>query len=411
MEKKKATQKSIKENNIGLMLKKIRDEGSISRIKLSKTTKLAKSSISDIVSYLIKKGLVSESEKAESKIGKKPILLKFNNDSFYILAIDIGQDNLMVALANSVGRIVQRVETINYPKKNRAEILDSIFFNIDKVLINSKSVQDKIKILSVGTHGVVDPRTNIITKAPYLKDWSGVNLVKILGDKYKKKVSINNSVNLGAIGEQWKNYPAIKNLIYIDIDHGIGAGIIIDSQIITGYDGTAGEISYLPILRKGDFEKLKNNKLELGIFENQLDIKGITRTVKKSLLKNKNIDLINNKKIDRINFDDICIDYINSSNGPIKEIIDNEIIKVLAIGISAIISIVASKLIIINGDILKFGEEFFRKLEKNVHAITPFKRNIVLSKLKKDAHIYGAVRNGIDYLNNLLYNDFYSLID
>jgi len=407
MENKKATQESIKEHNVGLILRNIKEEEQITRIKLNRKTGLAKSTVSDLVNFLISKKVVFEGKKAESKIGKKPTILKFNKNYLLTIAIDIGIENITVVLANSFGEIIYKVNRKNSPRKDRNQILNNIFSIVDKLLKNSDISIGKIYLYSIGTHGVVNPKSKIVTHAPYLANWSGIDLVKIFNKKYKKKVILENSVNLGAIGEQWRNYKDIKNLVYLDIDYGIGAGIIINNKIVTGNRGTMGEISYLPILKKYNYKKLKENKFELGLFESQVDVGGITNKLKDELIKLKKNSRLNfPKKINEINFNIICDYYNDNSDNFIKDLIDNDIIKILAIGIASIISIIDTEIIVINGDILKLGNKFINKLKKGIYDITPFKPKIVVSKLKENAHIEGAIKNGINYLNNLLYNHF-----
>lgn len=411
MENKKATQESIKEHNIGLVIKNIKEEEQITRIKLYKLTGLAKSTISDLVNFLIEKKVIFEDKKAESKIGKKPTTLKINKNYLFILGIDIGIDSITIALANFFGEIIYKIREKNYPNKDRKQILDCIFFAIDKFLKNSGISLKKIYLFSISTHGLVNPKSKIVTHAPYLANWSGIDLIKIFNEKYKKKIILENCKNLGAIAEQLKNYKNINNLVYVEINHGAGAGIIINNRLITGDSGTMGEISYLPVLKKYNYKKLKENKFELGLFESQVDVDGIISKVKEEFKKlEKNKKTIFFKNINEINFNTICDYYNDNSKNFIKDLINNDIIKVLAIGISSIISIIDTEIIVINGDILKFGDKFIDNLRTKIYDITPFKPKIVTSKLKEDAHIEGAVINGINHLNDLLYNNFLSFL-
>ena len=411
MKIKKATQESIKEHNIGLILRNIKEEEQITRIKLNKTIGLAKSTVSNLTNFLIRKKVIFEDKKAESKIGKKPTILKFNKNYFFLVAVDISIENITVALANSFGEITYKIKRKNYPKKDRNQILNNIFSAVDKLLKNLDISLKKIYIFSISTHGVVDPISKIVTHAPYLTNWSGIDLVKIFKKKYKKEVILENCKNLGATAEHWKNYKDINSLVYLEIDHGIGAGIIINNKIVTGNKGTMGEISYLPILKKYNYKKLKENKFELGLFESQVDVGGIINKAKDKFIKLKEI----NKpglpvNINEINFDTICDYYNDASDNFIKDLIDNDTIKILAIGIASIISVIDTEIIVINGDILKLGNKFIDKLKREIYSITPFKPKIVVSKLKEDAHIEGAIKNGINYLNDLLYNHFLSLL-
>ncbi len=405
---KKATQTSIKEHNIGLILNYVKENEFISRIKLSRVTGLAKSTISDLVSYLIDKEVLFESKKIESKLGKKPKILKFNKNIFYILAVNIGIGYITVAVSNLFGELLTKVKKANDAKDSRKNILQNIFNTIDEALEKSGIPWEKIYLVSVGTHGVVDPVTKIVTHAPYFKNWSGINLYQVFKNKYNKDVIVENGVNLGAIGEQWKQYKDTDNLIYLNIHYGVGAGLIINGRLEIGKHGSSGEISYLPIIMNCDFEKLKKNTLELGLFESQVDIIGITNKIKSQIMKNS----INNnltREVEDINFNYICKFYNDHNDNFIQEIIENEVLKILAIGISCIITIIDTEVIVINGAIINLGEKFIDKLKKTIYSIVPFKPKIEVSSLKKDAAILGAVKYALNYMDDLFYNHFFSI--
>jgi len=410
MKRKKATQESIQEHNLGLILRLIKENKNFSRARLSIETGLSKSTISGLVDILIGKKIMTEGDKINSSRGKKPTILQFNKTYCYIIAINIGINFFTVAITDLYGDILYKIKQKNFPEKNKDEMLDNLFNTIEKALDNSRISIEDVYLFSIGTHGIINPETKKILFAPYLPKLRGINLVEIIKEKYKKKSIIENSVNLGALGEHWKNYSNINNLIYILIHYGIAAGIIIDNELAIGTNGSMGEIAYLPILKKYDSKKIKENKLELGLFESQVDIVGITNTVRRKLKNQEDLSGIEiNKNIDRIDFNDICKYYNRPGGNPIKEIIDNDIIKMLALGIASVIAVIDTKIIIINGRIIELGDSFFNKFKKEIYDITPFKPEIVISKLKKDASITGEIKFGLNYMDDLLYNRFFSL--
>lgn len=409
---KKATQKSIQEQNIGLIIKNIIESESSARINLSQNTKLAKSTISVLTRLLIDKNIIYENKKAESKIGKKPTLLEFNKKYCFIIAINIGVDTINGALVNIFGEKLFIINKKNYPKNTRSEILNNIFVTIEDLLKKANINIDKIFLFSLGTHGIVNPKTKIITNAPFLPGWNGINLIKIFKSKYNIEVLLEKDVNFGAIGEHWLNYKDIKNLIFIDINNGVGAGIILDNNIMLGNEGRMGEIAYLPIESTNNFKMLKKNKQELGIFESQINTNAIIRTIKDTYNK---LDNKEKKKFiefsKEIDFNTICILYNKNNMNFVKNIIDNYIINLIALGIASIIAIIDIEIIIINGDIIKLGNSFIDKLTKRVREISPFKTKLLYSQLGHYAPLEGAIKNGIDYLRNKFYNNFFSILE
>ena len=410
MQRKKATQESIQEHNLGLILRFIKENKNFSRVGLSLKTGLSKSTISGLVDILISKKLITEGDKINSSRGKKPTTLQFNEIFCYVIAINIGIKFITVAITDLYGEIIYQIKKKNFPKKEKDKILDNLFNIITEAIENTGIRFEDIYLFSIGTHGIVNPETKKILFAPYLPKLKGANLVEIIKEKYKKEVIIENSVNLGTLGEHWKNYSDINNLVYIYIHYGIAAGIIIDNKLAIGTNGSMGEIAYLPILKKYNSKKIKNNRLELGLFESQTDIIGITNKVRRVLKDQKKSSETEIKKnIGSINFDDICRYYKSSGYNLIKKIIDNETIKLLAIGVASLIAVIDTKIIVINGGILDLGDNFFNKFKKEIYEITPFNPDIEISKLRKEAPILGAIKLGLNYMDDLMFNRFFSL--
>ncbi len=157
-------------------------------------------------------------------------------------------------------------------------------------------------------------------------------------------------------------------------------------------------------------KKIRENKREMGLFESQVDIVGITNTVRRELQKQKSsLGIILDKDIDKIDFDDICKYYNSPEDNLVKKIIDGDIIKMLAIGIASLIAVIDTEVIIVNGRIIELENNFIDKFRNAIYDITPFKPRIVISDLKKDASILGEIKFGLNYMDDLLYSRFFSL--
>lgn len=410
MERKKATQESIKERNLGLILKLIKENKNFSRAKLSTKTGLSKSTISGLVDTLINKGIIAEGDKINSSRGKKPTLLKFNKNYCYIAAINLGIKFMTMVIADLSGEIIYRNKEKNFSINSVSNILKKLFSLVEKALGNTKIDIEDIYLFSIGTHGIVEPATSKVLFAPYLPELQGVNLAELIKEKYNKEVIIENSVNLGALAEHWKRKDEIKNLVYLFLHYGIAAGVIIDNKLAVGVNGSMGEIAYMPILKRHDSKKIKRNKPGLGLFESQVDITGIINTIKEELKKHEGptgLDI--DEDINKIDFDDICKYYNKPGNNIIKKTVNGDIIKLLSLGIASLISVIDTEVIIINGRMIDLGEDFINRLKHEVYSITPFKPDIVVSDLKKDASIMGEIKFGLNYMDNLFYSNFFSL--
>jgi predicted NBD/HSP70 family sugar kinase len=78
--------------------------------------------------------------------------------------------------------------------------------------------------------------------------WQGINIATHLEDAFARPVFVDNDANLGALAELWWGAgSAVKDLAYIKVATGIGAGLIIDGSIFRGSAGVAGEIGHTSI--------------------------------------------------------------------------------------------------------------------------------------------------------------------
>src|SRR5574339_899930 len=90
------------------IMRALRRQGRISRTEISNITGWSKAKASQEIRSLVNKGYLVEVGEGVSQGGRKPRLLKINNQLGYIAGIDIGATSLDIALADVTGLILQR---------------------------------------------------------------------------------------------------------------------------------------------------------------------------------------------------------------------------------------------------------------------------------------------------------------
>jgi predicted NBD/HSP70 family sugar kinase len=81
-----------------------------------------------------------------------------------------------------------------------------------------------------------------------LPKWAGYNIASHLQRSFERPVLVDNDANLGALAELWWGAgSSARDLAYIKVATGVGAGIIIDGRIFRGSGGIAGEIGHTSI--------------------------------------------------------------------------------------------------------------------------------------------------------------------
>ena len=96
----------MKEWNRILVIDQIRVAQGISRSQIADSTGLGLSSLTKIVDELIEEGLVYEVGKGISKGGRRPVLLRINEDFGYVIGVKIEHDRLIFCRSNLGAQIV-----------------------------------------------------------------------------------------------------------------------------------------------------------------------------------------------------------------------------------------------------------------------------------------------------------------
>ncbi|MBN1299205.1 MAG: ROK family transcriptional regulator [Actinobacteria bacterium] len=387
---KKYNQQYIKARNKGRILKLLIEKGPMSRAAISKELDIVRSTVSESVNELIKINVIEEGKKVSGNIGKRPTLMYFNKNLYYFVAVVISPYGINIALVNLSGDIINE-DLLEYPDNYNAEdILGSAVKRIKEMLDNIPINLEDIAFISLGSPETISKKTGKIRWAPYIKDWVGVDLKSFFENVFKVDVILKDHVKLETLGEQWRSFNNISNMIYLVITKGIGAGVVIDGKIREGYNGYLGEIAFLPLAEKIDYQAIANHDKNLGYFESKCDIIKIRNIV-------ETYSRENNLKINAEDFSTVANLYNNDFK--IRELINESIIKTMALGIAAMIIIMDPEIVVINGEIIDFGEDFLELLKAEVYKLIPFKRQILFSKLKEKSGLYGAVKNGLDWID------------
>ena len=395
--------------NTSIIFNYLKSNEPISRVEISRHLNISPPAVSRVINFLINEGFVSESEKKVTRSGKRPIMLAIKQDKFHVIGIDLGKEKLSFALTNLKSGLIKKMHG-----QRISEDLD-----IAKVLINElkqfissgdnnlkKGAKlENIKGIGIGVPAAVDTLTGRITGASHYTRWEGLNFKELIEKELKIPVFIDNDVNLSCLAE--KNYgigKKCKNLVFLEISNGVGAGIMIENNLLRGKTGFAGEIGYM-VLDFKFFNEGQNN----GMF----------------LEKHSSLEAVRAKLLNAIRSGEDNIPEnlkAGSTHGELMPelvcraameedifctALINEMVNGLSMGISNLILTLNPEMIILGGDIcnmpgreILFLNPIVKKISKSVPENIP---EIFFSMLGEDTGIIGASHMAI---NNLLIKEF-----
>jgi glucokinase-like ROK family protein len=224
----------------------------ISRTDIAEELGLTRAGVTIIVNDLLDSGIILETNSRSIPSGRPPVVLELNPEYGLVAAIDMGASHLSVAVGDFSARIIQETEQSfridSGPEKCLQEVSEALEAIVKKCHIDITDLY----AVGVSVPGPVVTDAGMVMAPPIMPGWDRFPIRDTLEKLWGISVTINNDADLGALGE-WA-YGAgrgEKNLAFIKVGSGIGAGLIIDHQIYVGSTGSAGEIGHLTIDKNG----------------------------------------------------------------------------------------------------------------------------------------------------------------
>jgi len=224
----------------------------ISRTDLADQMGLTRAAVTLIVNDLLENEVILEAESRAIPSGRPPVVLEINPKRGIVAAVDMGATHMNIALADFSAKIIDE-KYLAFDIKHGPQIcLAEVSRNLYELLDRSGVNISQLMAVGVGVPGPVITDAGAVVSPPIMPGWDGYPIRETLQKEWGCPVSLNNDAELGALGE-WA-YGAgrgERNLAFIKVGSGIGAGLIINQQIYCGTTGSAGEIGHLTIDENG----------------------------------------------------------------------------------------------------------------------------------------------------------------
>ena len=167
-------------------------------------------------------------------------------DDEFVVGADIGGTNLRLALADMAGTIRARWSASTVGIRSAARVVELISEGTDTLLQQTATSRSALKAAAAGAPGITDVDRGVVIATSYLMGWRDVPLLTLLETALGIPASIDNDVNLAALGEHHAGSARdIDNFVFIAIGTGVGAGIVANGELMRGAAWTAGEIGYM----------------------------------------------------------------------------------------------------------------------------------------------------------------------
>ena len=244
------SQSSLHRANLERVVRAVRLSGSLTQAEIARTTGLSAATVSNIVRELKESGTVEVTPTSAG--GRRARSVSLSGDAGIVIGVDFGHTHLRVAVGNLAHQILaEEAEPLDVDASaeqgfDRAELL------VGRLLDATGVDRAKVAGVGLGVPGPIDVASGMLGSTSILPGWSGTQPAFALGERIGVPVAVDNDANLGALGELvWGSGRGVRDLAYIKVAGGVGAGLVIDGQIYRGPGGTAGEIGHITLDESG----------------------------------------------------------------------------------------------------------------------------------------------------------------
>jgi predicted NBD/HSP70 family sugar kinase len=223
----------------------------LSRADLAASVQLTKSTVGVLARELIDEGWLLERESvATGDIGRRPTPLFIDPTHRVMLGAEIGIESTRAVATSLLGDVIASTQIDHGAERSADACLQRLAVALTQVHEQVDGSERQVIGIGIGVPGGVDETTGFLHFAPNL-GWRniavGALLQAALADSELAGVPlfVQNEADVAALGELEFNADILSNpLLYVSINQGVGAGVIVDDRLLIGSRGFAGEIGH-----------------------------------------------------------------------------------------------------------------------------------------------------------------------
>lgn len=375
---------NLREINKSIVINIIKNIGPISRAYVAKEADLTRATTSQIVQELINDGIILETGIKEGALGRKGILLKYNDQYGYVVGIDLGGSKITFGLFDYNNNLKHRKTIQTFQVNDRGLFIKKLVTEIRNILSENGKAIDELKAIGIASPGIIDFKSGIVIEgSPNLPDWKQFNLKQVIEKEFNIPVIVENDVRAALIGEFLKGKcRTVHSAVLISLGTGIGSAMLIDGKIIRGAGNAAGEIGYMLF----EQNHLSQDWGDKGCFETLASGSGLLKQAEKV---NTSKSWLSTLEI-----------FEEARKGEEKALqLLDQFINYLAISINNIITVANPEKIVLTGGLSRSSDLYLDKVNNLLakHTFSKNHVNIEVTDLFDLAAIYGAAVLALSY--------------
>ncbi|MDQ2742162.1 MAG: ROK family protein [Chloroflexota bacterium] len=307
------------------------------------------------------------------------------------LAVDLGGTHVRTAAADDGAQLMGRLDEPTRTEGGWHTGVRQIVEMARRSVQEAGVPWDTISRAIVASPGPLDRQRGFVFNPPNLAGWENVPLRDELERELGLDVTVDNDANAAALGEyRFGAGRGTRNLVYITVSTGIGAGIVSEGKLLPGTTGIAGEIGHTVIERNGP----RCNCGSYGCLETLASGTAIARRYREALEREN----VPQGRAGYSTAGDVV--RMATAGDERARAVFLDAADALGVGVTNAINLLNPDVVVIGGGVSKAGDLLFDTVRDVVarRALQPARdaARIVPAQLGEDVGLVGALAVGLD---------------
>ena len=343
--------------------------GMLSRSQLVESTGVSKPTAAEMLSRLVRDGLVVRSGTASGSRGPSAQLYTINRGLAHVAGVNVEEDCVTAAVADLSGRLVAQAVVdgdLTQGQNPVPLVQQAVRSAARRARLGARSLAHVV----VGVTGAYDRSTDSVTYVGHLPGWQAEGVVQELRTALRVPLTIENDANLAAVAERTRGSARdVDTFALLWVAGGLGLAVELGGHLYQGATGGAGEVGYIPV-------------------------GGRSVTFQDSMGSGAVLQLARRYGIAGSTADGVVAEAVKAGERQMPFL--QELAERLATGVAIIVAVLDPPLLVLAGSTCRAGGTLLAELtERELHRISPFRTRLVSSTAPPEPVLAGAVDSAV----------------
>lgn len=209
---------------------------------IAETLDISIGTATNAISSLLEERIVRDKGKITTGSGRKPHLYTLNPDAGIYGGIDLSDRYISFGLMDMSGQLLEKKNQVAFTLENTSGSLKQLCDLIQEYRTRIPEYFDSIRRICVNIPGRINTRTG---HSHTFFNFTDRPLAEILSEHLGKPVCISNDTRSMAYAEYLKTCEGERNVVFINVNWGLGAGLVLDGKPYFGKSGYSGEFGHI----------------------------------------------------------------------------------------------------------------------------------------------------------------------